>query len=903
MVQHSMGRVIAGAVITAAVCLYGIGYGYTAPGSQAAEQTETGNYPLGCPMGGIGGGNFNFLMDGNYNTTYIRVAVTSGAPPTCLCFSKRGTTTFWATDMQHGNSGNGNMTTTFTGYWPTVTMNYAQTGMLHTIVLKAFSPICAGDNKNSSLPLCIYKFTITNSGTAVDTAAIALQNSANSTIIRYGTRVVGIASGTICVMVDTAKVNAADSITCGSSNSGFTTTGLLNNGAAGYLAKRVVVPAGQSRTVTFSVAWTGVSNGYYRNYFTNVQLLAAHGRDSAVSLESKVDNWHNKILNSNLPDWLKDLVINSCHTYNSMTDWTNSGTYGTYGMAESMSSGNYGCIDQSYHGSMALPIFAPNAAWSEIQRIVSVQHTNSGEVGLISHFYGQSANEVRSDGGAKLILQALRNYMWTGNAAALNSMWSNYVSAITGIRNLDTDADGLADDNLMNTYDNPMWDGWIFPKKEYDNELDLAAMRAMQKIAVVHGSTADSATYRGYYNTTSTGFERANSSGFWNTTMASRSGYTGYYTGSTNITGNGRSVWPCLLEGQWYADLCGLGPVHPEARIQSSCRIVQDVCCDQTTIPSYYYMIAWPPNGATHYSSGPGYVCYGEYPAGGMCVAFQHNLPDISMRALHYYWNITMSKWHRVYNVPCKVLPSGAGTDWGINRYMFPPGVFASLFGITGFVPDIAGRSLRVKPSLPTSTQYRLAGDSLAAAPLMNPISLGTVDYRNNTTAPYQRFVIRFDSPLQFDRFYTKKLYSPSVTVRKPAVGGSPVTASIAVNSADTSEYVITFGSTLTIDSSGVLITIPSTVGTRHGQPLNTPALDFAVDVKRGTISYLLPQRTTVDIYIVNPLGERMMVIQSEEAAGSHVVRYDWKNRAPGVYCAYLRTGEGAGVKKVVHVK
>ena len=62
MVQHSMGRVIAGAVITAAVCLYGIGYGYTAPGSQAAEQTQTGNYPLGCPMGGIGGGNFKSAL-------------------------------------------------------------------------------------------------------------------------------------------------------------------------------------------------------------------------------------------------------------------------------------------------------------------------------------------------------------------------------------------------------------------------------------------------------------------------------------------------------------------------------------------------------------------------------------------------------------------------------------------------------------------------------------------------------------------------------------------------------------------------------------------------------------------------------------------------------------------------
>jgi hypothetical protein len=218
-------------------------------------------------------------------------------------------------------------------------------------------------------------------------------------------------------------------------------------------------------------------------------------------------------------------------------------------------------------------------------------------------------------------------------------------------------------------------------------------------------------------------------------------------------------------------------------------------------------------------------------------------------------------------------------------------------------VPDIAARSLRIKPSLPTSTQYRLAGDSLAAAPLMNPISLGTVDYRNNTTAPYQRFVIRFDSPMQFDRFYTKKLYGQSVTVRKPAVGGSSVSATIAVNSADTSEYVVTLGGGLIIDSSGVLITIPATVGTRHSEPATMKQLDFAVDVGRGTLSYRLPSRMTVDLVLVNPRGERLMLVQTEENAGLHVVRYDWKNRAAGVYYAYLKTGEGNSVQRVVHVK
>ena len=108
-------------------------------------------------------------------------------------------------------------------------------------------------------------------------------------------------------------------------------------------------------------------------------------------------------------------------------------------------------------------------------------------------------------------------------------------------------------------------------------------------------------------------------------------------------------------------------------------------------------------------------------------------------------------------------LSGAASTDWGADRYMNPPACFAALFAITGFTIDYNAKILRIKPSLPTSTQYALAGDSLIAAPLINPISCGTVDYRKVTAStPYQRFVIRFDNPMQFNTFYAKKLYAQS---------------------------------------------------------------------------------------------------------------------------------------------
>ena len=125
-------RIVAEAVTITAMLFCGLGYGWTCPGSEN-ETNEQGNYPLGCPLGGIGAGNFNFLPSGLYNQSFIQVSSDAAVMPTCVAFEKRGNTTFSAT-LQNA----GNLTTTFTAYWPTVYMKYHQTSMLDSISLEMF---------------------------------------------------------------------------------------------------------------------------------------------------------------------------------------------------------------------------------------------------------------------------------------------------------------------------------------------------------------------------------------------------------------------------------------------------------------------------------------------------------------------------------------------------------------------------------------------------------------------------------------------------------------------------------------------------------------------------------------------------------------------------------------------
>jgi uncharacterized protein (DUF608 family) len=890
-------RLLTCVVIVAGLLLSGNAYGFTCPGSEASNTNSSGNYVLGMPLGGIGGGNFNFQPDGRYNQNFIQVKSDAGAAPLCMVFEKRGATVFSAY-LQYA----GAMNTTFTGYWPTAHMQYTQTGMVDNVDLECFSPICAGDNKNSSLPIALYIFTIKNTGAATDTAAIALSNGANATVIRDGNSVVGLKSGTVCVMADAAKSNAGDSVTCGSGAADFNADGLLNNGAAGILAKRVIVGPQSSATITFCVAWTNVGNGYYRNFFTDAQTLATYGRDSAAVLKAKVDNWHNKILNSNLPDWLKDLTINCLHVYNSMTDWV---TPNTYGMAESMSSGIYGTNDQAYHASFALPVFAPDAEWSQVARMATTAQQANG---LFGHTYG-FGDGIRSDVGQKFILEVYRNYQWTGNTAQLTARYNNIANAISGIRGEDNNGDGLTDDNNMVTYDNPGWDGWVIPSKEYDNELYLGALKAAAQAASAHGTPADSTKFMGYFNQTSASFEKANSAGYWDSTRSSHSGRRGYYTGSSNTGGKGVAVWDAALMGQWGADVCGLGPLHPESRIESALNIINDACLNQNNPPTYALMMAYPdvnctgasPTGTFFNGEGTAYCTYSAYPAGELCVGFGHNCPDVSMRALHAFWNVTFNKYKRVYNVPCKFNIAGQGADWGINRYMNPPACFAALYGITGFTIDVNAKIIRLKPSLPTSAPYKM--DSLIAGPLMNPLSCGTLDYRKNPSTSGQRLFVRFDNPMQFNRIYVNKFGAQRVVVTKQ---GAPVAATIAVNSADPSEYEITLGSTLAIDKAGVSIIVGDyPVSARQTAQVATGKVrEFSARMHDGTvmISYTLPQSAKASLSLVNSLGKvvRVPLTASDESEGTHVVRFSFNREPAGVYFAKFQAGDGSAVKKLV---
>ena len=69
----------------------------------------------------------------------------------------------------------------------------------------------------------------------------------------------------------------------------------------------------------------------------------------------------------------------------------------------------------------------------------------------------------------------------------------------------------------------------------------------------------------------------------------------------------------------------------------------------------------------------------------------------------------------------------------------------------------------------------------------------------------------------------------------------------------------MTFSSTLTIDNTGVNIIIGLRTAAKIARTGNITPVELTVDMKHGTLSYVLPQRMKVNIVLVDARGVAVM--------------------------------------------
>ena len=372
------------------------------------------------------------------------------------------------------------------------------------------------------------------------------------------------------------------------------------------VSAKVEIPAGESRTVLFSLAWDmpvarfGWGTGWYRRY------TKFYGRDGKAAPHiafdallhypkwlERIDSWQKPILDQpDLPDWYKATLFNETYfLVDGGTIWTagreNDDSIrqdalpepemGHFAYLESYEYKMYNTYDVHFYSSFALATLFPALELS-LQRdyihSLGIEHLDehtmflSGKKaprkvkGVIPHDLGSPqedpwiqvnaylAQDVSrwKDLNSKFVLMIYRDYHLTKDHAFLEEAWPVCVEAAEKLGTFDRDGDGLIEND---GYPDQTYDTWTATgPSAYSGGLWLACLNAMAGLAEALGKVEAAHEYRRQLERAKSAYEGK----LWNGE---------YYHYNSSQSKHHDSIMADMLAGQWYCKACGLPDIIP----------------------------------------------------------------------------------------------------------------------------------------------------------------------------------------------------------------------------------------------------------------------------------------------------------------------------------------------------
>jgi non-lysosomal glucosylceramidase len=257
----------------------------------------------------------------------------------------------------------------------------------------------------------------------------------------------------------------------------------------GALSRKLALAPGESKTVTFIVAWhfpnnhvdaVRTQNGRrYAARFPNANAVAAYVSTNVDRLTAQTRLWHDTWYDSTLPFWLLDRAfLNTSILASSTCHWFPDGRFYAWE--------GVGCCPGTcthvWHYAHAVSRVFP-----ELERDLR-ERTDFGlafdeKTGVI-RFRGESAG-LAIDGQAGCILRSLREHQMSGDDAFLKRNWPKIKRALQCLIEQPGGADGLLNGAQHNTLDT----SWYGPVA-WLNSLYLAALGAGGEMAREAGDEA-----------------------------------------------------------------------------------------------------------------------------------------------------------------------------------------------------------------------------------------------------------------------------------------------------------------------------------------------------------------------------------------------------------------------------
>lgn len=429
----------------------------------------------------------------------------------------------------------------YKGAFPFAQLKYEDQELPVRVELEAFSSFISGDEKNSGIPGAFFKFKITNPLSRNVEASIAccarniigdwcvgrfnqiFDSEKSLQVFFYNKKAQPHerSSGEMCLsllkkrssvstylgewnMQDKPFFFDKKNITLSKMWESFSADGTLQDvntertvqsesvelGSA--LAQKVTLKSKSSATVTFVLSWyfPNFGEGYmYETWFRNVGDVAAHSLSELDSLYNGTKKWFKDLHSLKMDDWLKDALVNNLYPIISSSLWTKRDRFGLFESPQVCPL--LGTLDVSFYGTLPLLLFFPNLEAKQLLQFAEAQRPQ----GYIPHDLGARRSNLASnstnglfwkDLNSKFILIAYRDYLLTGDEAALKKLYPFIKKAFYWLCGTDKNKDFLPDDEGADQ----TFDLWSFSgTSSYVSSIFLACLLALEKIALLMQDT------------------------------------------------------------------------------------------------------------------------------------------------------------------------------------------------------------------------------------------------------------------------------------------------------------------------------------------------------------------------------------------------------------------------------
>ncbi|MBU7004770.1 MAG: hypothetical protein HXS50_04335, partial [Theionarchaea archaeon] len=271
---------------------------------------------------------------------------------------------------------------------------------------------------------------------------------------------------------------------------------------AGDIASRVATP--------YDFAGTKIGH-WYSNFYTSSLDVLRQNLDLMDDYLGEVEGWQDIILESSLPSWFKEMLINQ--NYLLSTNMTLSKD-GRFTILESPNCPCLGTIDQRFYGSPTTLLFCPELDHRELKMYADTSDKMFEKLGKyrgqIYHDFGNNRIDYLNNYGynwidlnPKFVLLAWRNYLYTGNLDDLKDIYYKVKETMEREKELDRDGDDLPEGyGNCNTFE-----GHFFGANSYDGGLWLAALKVFPSMARLMGEEEEAVKYEGIFASARSSFE------------------------------------------------------------------------------------------------------------------------------------------------------------------------------------------------------------------------------------------------------------------------------------------------------------------------------------------------------------------------------------------------------------